>query len=150
MLETTQEILDFAIREEEKAAEFYRMMAGRVDQPAMRKAFEDFAREEDGHKAKLLGVKRGNRAISSKERVLDLKIVDYLVKVDPFSAELDYQQILVVAMKKEKAAFLLYQTLAEVAEDKNLRDLFLALAQEEAKHKLRFEIEYDEHVLTEN
>ena len=28
-----------------------------------------------------------------------------------------------------------------------MRDLFLALAQEEAKHKLRFEVEYDDRFL---
>jgi hypothetical protein len=31
-----------------------------------------------------------------------------------------------------------------------MRNIFLALAQEESKHKLRFEIEYDEFVLREN
>ena len=34
--------------------------------------------------------------------------------------------------------------------DAELKSLFLRLAQEEAKHKLHFEIEYDEHILTEN
>jgi len=31
-----------------------------------------------------------------------------------------------------------------------LSEFFSSLAQEEAKHKLRFEIEYDQHILTEN
>ena len=35
-------------------------------------------------------------------------------------------------------------------DDGNLRETFLALAQEEAKHKLRFELEYDDYVLKEN
>ena len=34
-------------------------------------------------------------------------------------------------------------------EDK-VKKLFLTLANEEAKHKLRFEIEYDDEVLNEN
>jgi rubrerythrin len=37
-----------------------------------------------------------------------------------------------------------------VAEGEALRNLFLALAAEEARHKLRFEIEYDDHVLKED
>jgi rubrerythrin len=53
-------------------------------------------------------------------------------------------------MKKEKAAFRLYSDLAGLADDAQLRNTFLFLAQEEAKHKLRFEIEYDENVLVEN
>ena len=63
---------------------------------------------------------------------------------------MDYQSALVLAMKREKAAFRLYTALAAKVDDEALRELFLRLAQEEAKHKLHFEIEYDEHVLTEN
>jgi len=37
-----------------------------------------------------------------------------------------------------------------VAEAEELTDMFLALAQEEARHKLRFEIEYDDVVLKED
>jgi rubrerythrin len=52
-------------------------------------------------------------------------------------------------MKKEKAAFKLYNDLAGAVENVKVRTLFLALAQEEAKHKLHFEIEYDD-MLTDN
>lgn len=150
MLDSIAEVLDFAIREEEQAADFYRSLAAKMDRPAMQQVFEDFAREEDGHKAKLERVKAGEKVISAKEKPLDLKIVDYLVQVDPFREEMDYQQALVVAMKKEKAAYVLYTSLAESTEDPNLKETFQALAQEEAKHKLRFEIEYDEGVLIWN
>ena len=53
-------------------------------------------------------------------------------------------------MKKEKAAFRLYSDLAAKTDDANRKETMLGLAQEEAKHKLRFEVEYDEFVLTEN
>jgi len=53
-------------------------------------------------------------------------------------------------MNKEKAAFRLYTSLSERAEDAALKELFAALAQEESKHKLRFEVEYDDFVLREN
>ena len=48
-------------------------------------------------------------------------------------------------MEKEKAAFKLYNDLAATTENAEIRDLLLALAQEEAKHKLRFEVEYEKH-----
>jgi rubrerythrin len=53
-------------------------------------------------------------------------------------------------MKKEKEAFRLYTTLADFTDDPILKDTFHGLAQEEAKHKLRFEVEYDDNILTEN
>jgi rubrerythrin len=49
-----------------------------------------------------------------------------------------------MAMKREEAAFNLYTGLAKLAGDEELKRILLALAQEEAKHKLRFEIEYKE------
>jgi len=49
-----------------------------------------------------------------------------------------------------KASFRLYTDLAARSENADLVTLFEALAQEEAKHKLRFEVEYDEYVLREN
>ena len=41
-------ILDFAISEEEQAAQFYTDMAARMEKPWMREVFEDFALEEKG------------------------------------------------------------------------------------------------------
>jgi len=146
--ESADALLDFAIAREEEAVEFYTKLAEKA-QGAARKAFEDFAREEMGHKQKLLAVKAGRQLAPVEGKITDLKIADYVVDDGP-EGELDYRQALLLAMKKEKAAFKLYMALGEAAEDEALKSLLLALAQEEAKHKLRFEIEYDEHVLSEN
>jgi len=146
---SVDEILDFAIVQEEQAAQFYTELAGRMDRPWMSKIFKDFAREEIGHKNKLVEVKSGKRLMAAEQKVLDLKIGDYLVDVEP-TDHMDYQQALVVAMKKEKKAFKMYIDLAGATDDANLQTIFMSLAQEEAKHKLRFEIEYDDFVMTEN
>ena len=146
---STEEILDFAIENEEKAAKFYTDLAGKMQSASIRKVFEDFAREERGHKAKLLKVKETGEMEPAGRKILDLKIGDYLVEGEP-GPEMDYQQALILAMKQEKAAFKLYTDLAAAAPNEGLRGLLLALAQEEAKHKLRFEVEYDDHILTEN
>jgi rubrerythrin len=146
---SASEILDFAIQNEEQAAKFYTDLAGKMESASMRQVFEDFAREEQGHKAKLLGVQQSGKLEPASRQVVDLKIGDYLVDAEP-GPEMDYQQALILAMKQEKAAFKLYTDLAAATADADLRSLLLALAQEEAKHKLRFEVEYDEHILTEN
>ena len=142
------EVLDFAISEEEAAAEFYSGLAERAEHHSMREVFEGFAGEELGHKVKLLAVKAGDVAMGAEGDVPDLKIADYLVDVVPKS-DMSYQDALIVAMKKEKAAFKLYQDLASTVQDEKVKAVFLALAQEEAKHKLHFEIEYD-NLLTED
>ena len=142
-------VLDFAIKNEQDASDFYTELASRMEKALMKQAFEGFAAEERGHKAKLEAVKAGSAGMLSKAKVVDLKIGDYLVEQKP-SASMDYQSALILAMKQEKAAFRLYMDLAAVSEDEKTRDLFLSLAQEEAKHKLRFEVEYDDDFLRDN
>ncbi|MCP4610122.1 MAG: ferritin family protein [Planctomycetes bacterium] len=144
-----EEILDFAIAGEAEASEFYADLAGQMDNPAMREVFESFAKEEMGHKARLEGVKKGGDVQPKTGEVADLKIADYMVDIEP-SPDMDYQSAIILAMKKEKAAFKLYTTLASKMQDPELRDMFLSLAQDEAKHKLRFEIEYDDEIMKEN
>jgi len=146
---SVDEVLDFAIGNEEMAAQFYTDMAAKMKKAWMKKTFEDFAKEEKGHKKKLKAVKAGKLMVKSEKKVMDLKIGDYLTNAE-VSPDMDYQDALILAMKAEKAAFKLYSDLADSVGDKGVKETFLALAQEEAKHKLRFEIEYDEHVMTEN
>ena len=145
---SVEEVLDFAIREEEGAEKFYTRLAEQVKNVAMRYVFEDFAREEKGHKKKLLAVKKGKSLKLAGQTVQDLKIADYLVDIEP-SPDMTYIDALIVAMKKEKAAFKLYIDLAAATKDEKIKIVFLELAQEEAKHKLRFEIEYDDS-MTDN
>lgn len=146
---SVDEVLDFAIGQEEQAAAFYTDLARRMDRPWMSDIFKQFANEEKGHKKKLEEVKNGKLMLHVKEKVLDLKIGDYLVATEP-SADMDYQEALLLAMKKEKKAFMMYNDLAGSMDDENLKNVFLGLAQEEAKHKLRFEVEYDDFVTTDN
>ena len=148
-LSSIEEILDFAIQKEEDASEFYTDLAGRMEKPNMKKVFESFAKEEQGHKQKLLGVKEGKFAMPSQQKIQDLKIAEQVMDVE-LKPNLDFQEALTLAMKAEKAAYKLYNDLAEATDDENARNMFLTLAQEEAKHKLRFEIEYDDNILTEN
>jgi rubrerythrin len=142
-------ILDFAVEREEESYQFYTNLARVVERAEMGKVFERFAREELGHKEKLLGIKSGKIMMPAARKIADLKIADYVVDVQ-IGADMDYQHALIIEMKKEKAAFRLYTNLANIVDDSNLSSVFQALAQEEAKHKLRFEIEYDDNILSEN
>ena len=146
---STDDALDFAIKNEEEAYAFYTDLADKASNPTLADTMRAFAEEEKGHKAKLLEVKSGKKLISAESRVVDLKIGDYLVEAEP-SPNMTYQEALILAMKKEKAAFKLYNALAASTDDGGLQEVFLAIAQEEAKHKLRFEMEYDDQIMTDN
>jgi rubrerythrin len=124
-------------------------MAQRAEKGGMKDIFIEFSREEQRHRDKLLDVKKGDEELHANQAVIDLKISDYLVEVEPHE-RISYQDALIVAMKRERAAFQLYSDMAEKVEDDNLKAVFLGLAKEEAKHKLFFESEYDERVLSDN
>jgi rubrerythrin len=148
-MNTVDEVLDYAIDQEQQAADFYASFAARAEKAGMKKLLLEFAEEEKSHKERLLAVKTGERKLTPKKEVLDLKISDYLVEVDA-SDNISYQDALIVAMKKERAAFELYRDMAEKVPDTNLKQVFVGLAKEEAKHKLFFETEYEERVLMHN
>ena len=147
--ESINDILDFAIASEQEAVEFYTGLSEQTSNDAMKKVFIQIANEEKGHKSRLIRIKEKELFEFKEVKVIDLKIADYLVTSKP-KPDMTYQDFLVVAMNKEKAAFKLYSDLAKIAPNNQLSEIFLSLAQEEAKHKLRFELEYDEFVLREN
>ena len=144
------EILEMAIKDELRAANLYADLAKRSRNKEIQKVFEQFSQEELGHKSKLERMKTGDKVIVTEEKVQDLKIGDYLVEVNTSRDDLSYQDALIIAMKEEKAAFRLYSDLAARVDDAAAKEVFLMLAQEEARHKLRFEIEYDDYILSEN
>jgi len=148
-MNTVDEILNYAIDQEQQAADFYANLAGRAEKAGMKDILLEFAEEEKRHKERLLAVKSGEHELTPEQEVLDLKISDYLVEVDA-TDDISYQDALIVAMKRERAAYELYTDMAAKIPESKLREVFVGLAREEAKHKLFFESEYDERVLMDN
>jgi rubrerythrin len=140
-LGSVDEVLDFAIAGEIQAQELYLKMSLMVENPWMCRTLEGFAQEELQHRIKLEAVKAGKITLD-REKVGDLGIDDTLEDVKPH-ASMDYPELLVYAIKKENSSHRLYAGLASIFSEPELKDIFLKLAQEEANHKRRFEIEYD-------
>ena len=146
---SVDDILEFAIGLEQDAVDFYKELARNAVTPDMKQVFEQFAREEIGHKARLREIREKGIHKMDPEALTDMKISDYLVSIKP-SPGMNYSDALVLAIKRENAAFKLYTDLSERTPDHEMKSLFMSLAIEESKHKLRFELEYDEHILRDN
>jgi rubrerythrin len=146
---SVEEILDFAIRAEQEAVDFYSDLAARSKNDQIKTVFQEFAGEEMKHKSRLLSIMEEKTLKLSGETIRDMKIADYLVDVAP-KPDMPYADALILAMKKEKNAFRLYTFLSEKTTNPLMKGLFLNLAMEESRHKLRFELEYDEYILKEN
>lgn len=140
------EIIEFAIAREIEAYHFYMALAGRVESPQIRTVFEDLAKEELEHKAKLeLEIIKTGRTIKTEqeppESTRDYK--DYIVSDSDSLLDMDYKDMLLLGMEKEEAAFRTYVNLIPNVYDEESREVLLGLAEEEVKHKLRFETEYE-------
>jgi len=146
---TFENVMTFAIENEKAAVELYEMMKDTAKEKSAKVMFGELAAEELKHRRFLEGVTGENVPDVQLKEVTDLKISDYLVDVE-FKPDMEYQNILIMAMKREESAVKLYNDMAAQIEDPKLGKLLKFMAQEEAKHKLRLETEYDEKVLAED
>lgn len=143
-LNSIKEIIEFAIEREIDANKLYMYFANRIENASMRKLFEELAAEELEHKAKLETEAMNRGKTVAAKSVSEFNILDYyIVDVDP-QLDIDYEDSLLLGMKKEKASYRLYMDMESGVEDEELRGMFLWLAGEEAKHKMRFETEHDD------
>jgi rubrerythrin len=148
-MKTYQEVLQYAIEREQEAQRDYLEAARTMQDKSMREALLEMAEQERSHEAKLRGLDVTRFLADAKQPVPSLDITEYTVTGD-FHQGMTYPELLTLAMQREKASFRLYTDLAKVTPDEATRAMFRALAQEEARHKLALEIEYDTHVFQEN
>jgi rubrerythrin len=135
--------LQFAIAKEIEAYNFFLALADRVADQRIREEFEALAQEELEHKAKLeLEVMKLGKTIKVEENPARPER-SYIISNDPSPLDMDYKDMLMLGMEKEEAAFRTYVNLAASANDEKSREVLLAIAEEEVRHKLRFQTEYD-------
>ena len=144
-----KEVVTFAIRKEAEAYNLYTTYSQLVKNPGTKAMFEELAKEEQRHREILVGVDKKDVSEYKLEKIPDIKISDFIDEQE-FSPDTDYASALRLAIKREEFSLRLYNLMAERAEGPELKKLFSVLAQEEAKHKLRLEGEYDENVLMWN
>lgn len=137
------EILEFAIAREVEAYNFFMALAERVESPEIAKVFEDLAKEELEHKAKLeLELIKTGKTLPKIEKVA-IPEHDYITSDVNSVLDMDYKDVLMLGMEKEEASFRTYVNLIPSVHDEESREVLMALAEEEVKHKLRFETEYE-------
>jgi len=148
-VQTFEDIIEFAIKREEEAVKAYGDMADIAKTPGLKKLLLDLQEEEKNHKKLLQEVTKEKIESLEIEDVTDLKISDYLIEESP-SADVNFQDVLILAAKKEQKAVELYSNLERKVKKKELKKLFEFLIQQEKSHKLRLEEEYEKHILEVN
>jgi rubrerythrin len=151
--QSIEQILQRAIQFEEQAYDFYVDAVPMVKQPHIQQVLKDMAGEEIKHRDRLQALLDGDTAtlvkVEKRGAIQDLKLAEYLV-APTLGPDASFQDILVVAMHREKSSFEFYSAMASIAEAAAAKDLFGFLAQEELMHKNRIETVYDEVVYQDN
>ncbi len=148
--ENLEAIVDFAIDKEREAAEFYQKISDEEeDFSGSKQMFAEFAAEEKKHEKILLEFKSKGVSESLQDYQLkwitDIKRSNYLVDLN-YEKDMPYNEILLLAMKREEKALKLYNDFLEQADTDESKKLFKVLCQEEAKHKLALETMYDDYM----
>jgi rubrerythrin len=143
------DIIKFAIQREEAAIKAYGAMRETAKTPGLKELLLELQNEEKNHKKLLQDITEEQIESFPKEEVIDLKISDYLTE-EPPSEDMNFQDLLILAAKKEQNAVDLYTKLKQDAESNELKELFDFLIIQEKSHKLKLEKEYEKHVLEED
>ncbi len=143
------EVIDFAIEREKDAVQFYIQLQAEVKFQAQKEMLKELENMERGHIVVLNNIRERGMGKIKVQEVTDLHISDYIADAEP-SANMTYQDVLIVAMKREEAAMKLYTDMASRFPGTELEKLFKKIAAEESGHKLKFETLYDEYILRDN
>ncbi|MCK4913930.1 MAG: ferritin family protein [Planctomycetes bacterium] len=139
-----EEVLEFAIEREIEAYEFYTGLAEYLSDDKVREMFEQLAEEELEHKAKLeLELVKLGKTITIRE-VPEKYVKKSVLIGDKVSLDMDYKDMLLMAIEKEEASFRTYVNLLPNAYEQETREVLMAIAEEEVAHKLRFQNEYNQ------
>ena len=147
--ENLEAIVDFAIEKEKEAVEFYSDISRQEKFSGTSKMFAEFADEERKHQRLLEDFKTKGVTESLNNYQLkwitDIKRSDYAVELE-YAPGMAYNDILMLAMKREEKALQLYNDFLDQADTDDGKKLFKVLCQEEAKHKLALETMYDDYM----
>ena len=149
MASPVEKIIEFAIDKERESVAFYEDLAKKVENPVMKDAILSMADEERKHEKILRDLNIKKIQFAAQTTQPDIKLSDYLV-ASSVSKDMSYQEILILAMKREEKAYAFYSDLELRASDDATRKVFTLLKGEELKHKSRLEREYEDTVLRQD
>lgn len=141
-----RDLLFFAIAKEKASQQFYLDIAVQMKEDTARRVFEAIARQEEKHEEslKLEVLKQGYTLPKNEEAAITAEF-DWQeeLKLDQEAMQMNYMDALMVAIQKERAAFQLYTQLISMTQEPQFRRMLLGLAEEEMRHVIQFEREYD-------
>ncbi len=144
-----KELIIKAAEEEEKSYRFYMEAIDITKDSASKVWLKELADEEVKHKEMLQNFDTSKVTKFEPDETQDLHITEYLIDKDVTDIK-DFQDVLIVAMKKEQQAYNFYVSMSQSSDNEDMKNLCRILAQEELKHKHKIELYYDDIIFKEN
>ena len=140
-----QDILKFALSKEEASVQFYRDLASQMEDASTRSLFEILIKNEQKHIAALrLEIEKLGHIVPINPDESDSKYQwDERLEMDSETRKMDFIEALELAIQKERAAFRLYTKVLGTNQNPALEKVLMELAEEEMRHVLQLEREYD-------
>jgi rubrerythrin len=146
---TIGQVLKMAIEREMQAVQFYTELALRAEEPTMQSLYHQLAEEEFRHKSRLeMEMLKEGLVVKRLGQLDEVGEAEYAAEL-ALPPDAEYRDIVKMGIAKERKAFRLYTRLAGIVPDKNTRGVLFELAEEEARHMVQFESEYDKLVAKE-
>ncbi len=116
-----KELINRAAEEEDKSYKFYMDAIGLTTDAAAKVWLRELAEEEIKHKDMLLNFDTSKITKFEPGKIQDLHITEFLVDKDVTDIK-DFQDVLIVAMKKEQKSYNFYVSMAQSSDNVDMRN----------------------------
>lgn len=142
---SVRDLLNFAIAKEQASQQFYRNLASQMKDTNTKKMFQAFSMQEEKHEEalRLEVIKQGYTLKEADKEVISDYDWQERLELDQEAMNMNYTDALILAIQKERAAFQLYTQLISMTQESHFRKMLLELAEEEMRHVIQIEREYD-------
>ena len=142
---TLKEVLEKAIQKEIDSQRLYSDLSQKMTDGTTKDAFQELARQEQGHQTLLEKYLRGElrQGALSQGQVVDYKIAEHLDQPE-ISPDMKLKDVFLLAADREKASHEFYLGLAQIHPAGEVKRLIEGLAAQELGHKQRVEFLYTE------
>lgn len=141
---SVKDILEFSISKEEASVRFYQDLSSKVGNVALHTLFDTLASTETKHIEMLqLELTKMGHVVKTKDEEEPVYLWEEKIDLGEQRIQMSYADALIVAIQKERAAFRLYTQILGTTKDKEFVSVLMELAEEEMRHVLLLEREYD-------
>lgn len=140
-----KDVLEFAISKEQASVQFYHDIASQMKNSATKALFEALVNNEKDHVESLrLEIEKLGFTVSEKTEIpLSTYEWEERLDIDEQARDMTFIEALLVAIQKERAAFRLYAQLIGTSGNEEFDHILMELAEEEMRHVLQLEREYE-------